>query len=412
MSTRRATAWVVAAGVILLGALGPGCGDDDDDDQAAAGAAGSAGKGGSAAAGGAGASAGAAGSGGGAGVSGSSGQAGAGPGGTAGVAGASGGSGQSGGPGGSGPAAGSGGGSAFAGPLYLAGGQDLRRVSSTDGKTWGHDVYIASNGLDNAFGCFAFGKGLAVAAGNSGVYTTKDGITWTPTGSDPGKEAMHACAAVFDGEHFTIITGDRTFRSSDGLTWTKTSDPATGATHWSGLAFGNGRYLAFGDSNSAGVTSKVSDDGTTWHDFVLDAANPGLRSAVYAGGQFVAVGQKGRHATSKDGLTWENDKSEGPDFDGDLGSIAYGNDVFVAMGCCGAATSTDGITWVRRQGGVNGSVAFAGGLFVGAGWYASIASSPDGITWTSVYDGKKPNQFDATKDAPWFTAVGAGVITP
>ena len=83
--------------------------------------------------------------------------------------------------------------------------------------------------------------------------------------------------------------------------------------------------------------------------------------------------------------------------------------LYVAMGCCGAATSLDGLTWHREQGGVNGGVAFVNGLFVGAGWYASISVSPDGKTWTGVYDGQGPNQFDATKNAPWFTAVGAGM---
>jgi hypothetical protein len=288
--------------------------------------------------------------------------------------------------------------------LYIAGGQDLRRAISTDGQAWTNDVYVAPSGKDNAFTCITSGKGLIVAGGDDGVWTSKDGVAWTRSTDTIGQEHLHACVALHDGKQFVILSGSRTLRSSDGLLWEKSDDPATGAGHWGAIAFGAGHYVAVGDG-----ARKVSEDATTWHDFVMEPAK--LHGVVYANGQFVAVGDGGRHITSKDGKVWDNDVSDGAL--GDLQSLAFGKGTFVAMNCCEAVTSTDGLSWKKQTGGVNGRVVFGGGRFVGAGWRTNLAWSEDGNQFTNAgFMGDGPNQFDPNQQAPWFTTIGVVEVYP
>ncbi|MFT3767943.1 MAG: hypothetical protein QM820_21035 [Minicystis sp.] len=288
--------------------------------------------------------------------------------------------------------------------VFVVGGQDLRRVISTDGQTWTNDVYVAPNGLDNSFWCISSGKGIIVAGGNDGVWTSPDGIAWNKATSPTAQEHMHACVSVYDGDRFVIVTGGATYRSTDGITWERSQDDATASGHWQGMAFGNGHYVAVGDGHR-----KVSEDAVTWHDFATDA--DALHGIVFAQGKFVAVGDKGRHAVSADGVTWTDDVSEG-DALGDMQSLAYGNGTFVAMNCCQAITSTDGITWQTQGGGVNGRVVFADGIFVAAGWRTHIGYSTDGKSFQGVFDSDGPNQFDSSQQAPWFTTLGVGKVVP
>jgi hypothetical protein len=93
------------------------------------------------------------------------------------------------------------------------------------------------------------------------------------------------------------------------------------------------------------------------------------------------VGVNGTIVTSPDGITWTN-RASGNNYS--LSAIAYGNNLFVAVGPGGAAgffkqpsdetilTSPDGLTWTSRTSGIGSdlsSVAYGNNQFVAVGTY-------------------------------------------
>src|SRR5436305_616220 len=52
--------------------------------------------------------------------------------------------------------------------VFVITGQDQRRMISFDGMSWEHDVYVAPNGLDDAFYAVTVAQRLIVAAGDPG----------------------------------------------------------------------------------------------------------------------------------------------------------------------------------------------------------------------------------------------------
>ena len=93
------------------------------------------------------------------------------------------------------------------------------------------------------------------------------------------------------------------------------------------------------------------------------------------------MGVYGEIITSLNGVTWTKRNlgtTEG------LAGVTYGNGIFVIISSIGHIfTSLDGITWTKNNSGpINGqSVAYGNNLFMAIGG-DTILTSPDGITWT------------------------------
>jgi hypothetical protein len=106
-----------------------------------------------------------------------------------------------------------------------------------------------------------------------------------------------------------------------------------------------------------------------------------LNAVAYGHDLFVAVG--GTIVTSPDGVSWV-ERSSGPA--PWLYSIAFGNNQFAAVGDGDTIlTSSDGINWTNRSSGLENSlrsVAWGGGQFVTVGLSGVIETSPDGVNWT------------------------------
>ena len=105
-----------------------------------------------------------------------------------------------------------------------------------------------------------------------------------------------------------------------------------------------------------------------------------LFSVAYGDGRFLAVGYSGTILSSTNGVDWTREESGTRNH---LTGIAYGNNMFVALGQGVILTSGDGVRWVTHD--TDGlprlySLTFANGLFVASG--TSIATSPDGVHWT------------------------------
>jgi len=107
-----------------------------------------------------------------------------------------------------------------------------------------------------------------------------------------------------------------------------------------------------------------------------------LESVAYGTNVYVAVGGGGAIVTSPDGVDWTNRASGTTEW---LSDITYGSRVFVAVGSAGTIlTSPDGITWESQNSGTAADLAgitWGGGMFVAVGELGLIFTSSDGITW-------------------------------
>ena len=168
--------------------------------------------------------------------------------------------------------------------------------------------------------------------------------------------------------------------------WTWRNPVPIGFSPLTGVAYGNGVWVALADDGSV----YVSSDTINWEDANTGPAN--FNSLAFVNGEFIVVGDYGTIATSSDGLNWQSQNSG---TDRDLMGIAFGNGMFVAVGDFGTAlTSLDGVNWTNSNSGTGEDlegIAFGNGVFVAVGNDNVIVTSTDnststtsplGISWT------------------------------
>jgi hypothetical protein len=290
-------------------------------------------------------------------------------------------------------------------PTFAVAGYNLRRILSTDGKNWVDDVSDPPDpmNLDNIGDGIAFGNGTCAVVAHSGLVTTRDGKTWTKIGAPLPQQwpGLGGGKVIWTGSTFLIIASGDSYMSPDGVTWTMFTSNAD-ATHWNGLAYGNGHFIAVGDSNSAGGDRKTSEDGQTWHDYMTGGARWG--GVAFGNGVFVAVGDGGLIKTTKDGVTWTDTSDTSL---GNLGNVVFANGVFLTCADNGCYTSPDGAMWTMHASNnwPGGSpIGFGMGLYFAVTWSANILTSTDGFSWKQVFVGA-PN-------SNAFASVGFGILGP
>jgi hypothetical protein len=279
-------------------------------------------------------------------------------------------------------------------------------------------------------------SGNFVATDSMGdVLTSADGINWTTrsTGGASFYGLVHG-NKTFVGWQITRSLGGNIFTSPDGLNWTLRSSMTF--PFIKAMIYANGLFVAVCPIGGLVLTSP---DGVNWTQSAA-LTSPGLGSdpleaIAYGNGIFVTTGQFGGIYYSPDAVNWTNVSDKYPFFpdavtygngifvagggnkifissDGanwtaqtldlfpflDILSLAYGNDMFVAVGLSTEVqgtqpistlmifTSPDGVNW---SGGpstidVNARVIFVNSLFFLTGINGSIMASPDGTKWTST----------------------------
>jgi len=110
--------------------------------------------------------------------------------------------------------------------------------------------------------------------------------------------------------------------------WTqRTSSFGTNAIN--GVTYGNGLYVAVGDSGQLAT----SPDGINWTQRTSSFGTTAIYGVTYGNDLFVAVGASGQLATSPDGINWtQRTSSFGAT---NIYGVTYGNDLFVAVGVSG-----------------------------------------------------------------------------
>ncbi|MFZ4456954.1 MAG: T9SS type A sorting domain-containing protein [Bacteroidales bacterium] len=184
-------------------------------------------------------------------------------------------------------------------------------------------------------------------------------------------------------------TGNRVMTSPDGITWTSRTSAADNT--WKSVAYGNGKFVAV-SYDGTGNRVMTSPDGITWTSRTSAADNQ-WTSVTYGNGKFVAVAGSGAGKnvmTSPDGIIWTLQTLSSDNY---WTSVTYGNGKFVAVAMYTpftssdrVMTSSDGITWTSIASVYNSwnSVTYGNGLFVAVAPYGTsqVMTSPDGINWT------------------------------
>lgn len=232
----------------------------------------------------------------------------------------------------------------------------------------------------------AFGAGRFVALANNQINYTTDGVSWstiTPAAGYPTSfRSMTYGAGKFVAVSIPVSGRSYAGTSVDGLNWTFTAMP-TG--NWTGVAEGNGRFVAI-DSTQTAPRTAYSSDGVNW---TVASAQTLLKNVAFGNGRFVAAtaNNLNRVAVSADGITWSNRTLPSPI----MGAVSFANGRFIVMGGTSAMISADGESWAQvalpRDMRQAPRVAYGNGKYMAVEGLNGVGfgiTSTDGVTWTQV----------------------------
>ena len=302
-------------------------------------------------------------------------------------------------------------------------------ITKEDGSlTW---TAVADSTFTENINGIAYGNGRFVAVGVSGrMAYSLDGVTWKAV-VDSKFGAIEIYDVAYAEGKFIAVGGAgqetmmRTIKaySNDGITWTAILDNYTrswGLPENKSIAYGNGKWVV----GMSWDDMAYSTNGETWT--TISTGNGETKGIAFGSGKFVAVGTKSQTIRpivySADGIAWTS--VDHKIFDGSINAIVYANGKFIAGGENGKmAYSKDGITWAEISdsqfpGNRIDSIVYGAGKFVAVGTASKIAYSEDGITWTAMATNEIPfpdnyptgNIYSIVYGGGRFVVVGAGGI--
>lgn len=197
--------------------------------------------------------------------------------------------------------------------------------------------------------------------------------------------------AYGNGKFVAVSNGSfNLLHSNDGVTWTTIT---VGSFGLSDVIYADGKFVAVG-AEFSGVdlitNVEVSTDGVNWTRYNPFTNGIAPKAITYGNGLFVVVGNGGgnRVMTSTNGTSWTLVSVLGND--DNWNSVAFGNNTFVAVSTSGGQRnmySTDGVSWTGSATIIGTKVIFADGKFT-----TGLNYSTDGISWTASDLGVSPAQ--------------------
>lgn len=240
------------------------------------------------------------------------------------------------------------------------------------GIAYGNGIYVAVGG-----GCGRV-SGYDLNTNTQSVITSTDGINWA-TQSNVLPASQYWSGVAFGNGVFVAVSatvsGSIAY-STDGVSWTGVS-----GVQAHNVAFGNGIFVLFGIN----TVVWTSTDGINW-----TARTYGNYSTTWGcaflNGKFWRTVSSNVIQYSTDGISWGTSTLPS---NVAWGRICWNGSMYLVASTSSTAyaTSTDGVTWTGRTlAGTNGCVCTIGSMFVAFSAITSSSTayfSTDGITWTS-----------------------------
>lgn len=243
----------------------------------------------------------------------------------------------------------------YANGVYLVTIQDVqnRILRSTDGVNWTTINPSVGNSLQYWHGV-GYGNGKFIISDrtqsgvNNNIAYSTNGSTWTIASTSPNGYGGNRIG--WNGTRFALAfnASNTIAYSTDGASWTAGATPYSGNYGWGNIAAGNGKFVVIQDGGAGPVNySGTSNDGITWTQRTMTATAQRWRGVIYDGsGKWVAVARSnnaGAYSTD-DGASWTATTLP----TGTWTDVTYGDGYFIAVGWTSIATSPDGITWTAR----------------------------------------------------------------
>lgn len=220
-----------------------------------------------------------------------------------------------------------------------------------------------------------------MAVSTSGLFGAQDIYRLVGGGTSLSTLLPYRWVAV--GDSAGVWTCDDT----TAATWTQRTTTISGSIN-NVASNSQSLYVLVAD----GGQLATSPDGATWTQRTPSSfSTSNITGIAYGNGYWVATGQSGKIATSTDGITWTQRTSGTANY---LYQVAYGNGVWVAAGASGTlVTATDPTgTWTSRTSTITGSITALTYITSAATWVAgtdtgttgALAYSSNGTSWTAA----------------------------
>ena len=344
---------------------------------------------------------------------------------------------------------------AYGGGTYVIVGSSGTVLTSTNATSWTQQSGISPT---LALQSVTYGGNLFVAMTGVGeLIQSPDGITWSAQPSQGGNPSRVTCV----NNRFVIVDYG-TKLSTNGIDWDYTNFVYPVLAN---IVYGAGYYVGVGNAVGSGNGGSIlySQNLTNWTTAVNDSTSYAFSGVAFGNGTFVAVGLHGLIRTSTDHLNWTV-RSQTLTYLGNLYGVKYINKEFVAVGIgqvspggvgedspllfsgapgdnwyrrpsgtfstswaltygqglyvvvssFGLRTSTNGINWVNAGSGLGGqteAITYGANLFVVTSSNGGIASSSDGATFIARTSGTTRNLWGVAYGNGLFVAVGQGSTT-
>ena len=225
----------------------------------------------------------------------------------------------------------------------------------------------------------AYGNGTYLITGDV-TYKSTNGITWTVVSTGVSNNPY---AGTF-GDGYFLVGGDVAIGySTNAVTWTTIANSTIGLNQLYVAMIGNGKYFVAGQSGAAAYSSNR----TSWTSSTPFGGGAGtINAGKFLNGTFF-LGYTSIVKTSTDAITWTTRSAL---FGAaNVNDFAYGNGIYIAVGDSAAIrTSTDMVTWTTQTAAIPGqtisAVTYGYGRFVASGGSSGkVQTSTDGVTWTS-----------------------------
>ena len=243
---------------------------------------------------------------------------------------------------------------------------------------------------------------------STGQYKTSNivrtNVCWTTVTSNFGATNIKSIAY---GNGVWVAVGDsgQLRTSTDTVTWaTRTSN--FGTTNINHVAYNN-IWVAVGNTGQL----QTSTNATTWNTQTSNFGTTNINRVAYGNSIWVAVGDSGQLRTSTDTITWSTQTSNFGTTN--IRSVAYNNGVWVAVGDSGQIrTSINAIDWTTRTSNFGVSmiktVSYRNNQWVASGDNGVFIRSTDAITWTTTYNSMAAISNEIISNGDGFSSVNNG----